>query len=139
MRTFEEYKKFVSKTQKDKDKNTVILYSNDAEKQDSYIEDAKKRNYDVVLFDNVIDSHYINHIEQKLDKVLIKRVDADILDKLIDKDEKKETVIKDEDKESLKKLFEKIINNQSTVVNVESLNPDESPVIITLPEFFRRM
>ena len=139
MRTFEEYKKFVSKTQKDKDKNTVILYSNDAEKQDSYIEDAKKRNYDVVLFDNVIDSHYINHIEQKLDKVQIKRVDADILDKLIDKDEKKETVIKDEDKESLKKLFEKIINNQSTVVNVESLNPDESPVIITLPEFFRRM
>ena len=135
MRTFEEYKKFVSKTQKDKDKNTVILYSNDAEKQDSYIEDAKKRNYDVVLFDNVIDSHYINHIEQKLDKVQIKRVDADILDKLIDKDEKKETVIKDEDKESLKKLFEKIINNQSTVVNVESLNPDESPVIITLPEF----
>ena len=139
MRTFEEYKKFVSKTQKDKDKNTVILYSNDAEKQDSYIEDAKKRNYDVVLFDNVIDSHYINHIEQKLDKVQIKRVDADILDKLIDKDEKKETVIKDEDKESLKKLFEKIINNQSTVVNVESLNPDESPVIITLPECFRRM
>ena len=68
MRTFEEYKKFVSKTQKDKDKNTVILYSNDAEKQDSYIEDAKKRNYDVVLFDNVIDSHYINHIEQNLTK-----------------------------------------------------------------------
>ena len=37
-------------------------------------------------------------------------------------------MIKDEDKESLK-LFEKIINNQPTVVNVESLNPNESPVI----------
>jgi len=139
MRTFDEYKKFVSKTQKDKDKNTVILYSNDPEKQDSFIEDAKKRNYDIVLFDNVIDSHYINHIEQKLDKVQIKRVDSDILDKLIDKDEKKETVISDEEKESLKKIFEKIINNPSTVINVESLSTDENPVVITLPEFFRRM
>tara|TARA_B100001057_G_scaffold475680_1_gene542746 strand:+ start:472 stop:2364 length:1893 start_codon:yes stop_codon:yes gene_type:complete len=139
MRTFDEYKKFVSKTQKDKDKNTVILYSNDPEKQDSFIEDAKKRNYDIVLFDNVIDSHYINHVEQKLDKVQIKRVDSDILDKLIDKDEKKETVISDEEKESLKKIFEKIINNPSTVINVESLSTDENPVVITLPEFFRRM
>ena len=69
--SFDEYKKFVSKTQKDKDKNTVILYSNDPEKQDSFIEDAKKRNYDIVLFDNVIDSHYINHVEQKLDKEII--------------------------------------------------------------------
>jgi len=139
MRTFDEYKKFVSKTQKDKDKNTVILYSNDPEKQDSFIEEAKKRNYDIVLFDNVIDSHYINHIEQKLDKVQIKRVDSDILDKLIDKDEKKEAVISDDEKESLKKIFEKIINNPSTVINVESLSTDESPVVITLPEFFRRM
>ena len=139
MRTFDEYKKFVSKTQKDKDKNTVILYSNDPEKQDSFIEDAKKRNYDIVLFDNVIDSHYINRVEQKLDKVQIKRVDSDILDKLIDKDEKKETVISDEEKESLKKIFEKIINNPSTVINVESLSTDENPVVITLPEFFRRM
>lgn len=139
MRTFDEYKKFVSKTQKDKDKNTVILYSNDPEKQDSFIEDAKKRNYDIVLFDNVIDSHYINHVEQKLDKVQIKRVDSDILDKLIDKNEKKETVISDEEKESLKKIFEKIINNPSTVINVESLSTDENPVVITLPEFFRRM
>jgi molecular chaperone HtpG len=139
MRTFDEYKKFVSKTQKDKDKNTVILYSNDPEKQDSFIEEAKKRNYDIVLFDNVIDSHYINHIEQKLDKVQIKRVDSDILDKLIDKGEKKETVISDDEKESLKKIFEKIINNPSTVINVESLSTNENPVVITLPEFFRRM
>ena len=139
MRTFDEYKKFVSKTQKDKDKNTVILYSNDPEKQDSFIEEAKKRNYDIVLFDNVIDSHYINHIEQKIDKVQIKRVDSDILDKLIDKGEKKETVISDDEKESLKKIFEKIINNPSTVINVESLSINENPVVITLPEFFRRM
>lgn len=139
MRTFEEYKKFISKTQKDKDKNLVILYTSDIKKQDSFIETAKKRSYDVVIFDNVIDSHYINHLEQKLDKTQIKRVDADIIDKLIDKDDKKETVISEKDKEALKSLFEKIVNNKSAMVSVEALNPADDPVTITVPEFFRRM
>ena len=139
MRTFEEYKKFSSKTQKDKDKNLVILYTSDIKKQDSFIETAKKRSYDVVIFDNVIDSHYINHLEQKLDKTQIKRVDADIIDKLIDKDDKKETVISEKDKEALKSLFEKIVNNKSAMVSVEALNPADDPVTITVPEFFRRM
>ena len=137
--TFEEYKKFTSKTQKDKDKNLVILYTSDIKKQDSFIETAKKRSYDVVIFDNVIDSHYINHLEQKLDKTQIKRVDADIIDKLIDKDDKKETVISEKDKEALKSLFEKIVDNKSAMISVESLNPADDPVTITLPEFFRRM
>ena len=139
MRTIEEYKKYISKTQIDKDKNKVILYSSDVKKQDSFLDDAKKKNYDVIILDNVIDSHYINHLEQKLDKVQLKRVDADILDKLIDKNEKKETVISDKDKESLKKLFEKIINNKTTTISVDALDPLDNPIIITLPEFFRRM
>tara|TARA_B110000438_G_scaffold69048_1_gene69313 strand:+ start:15335 stop:17227 length:1893 start_codon:yes stop_codon:yes gene_type:complete len=139
MRTIEEYKKHISKTQTDKDKNTVILYSSDIKKQDSFINDANKKNYDVIILDNVIDSHFINHLEQKLDKTQLKRVDADILDKLIDKNEKKETVISDKDKESVKKIFEKIINNQTTTVTIDALDPTDNPVIITLPEFFRRM
>ena len=139
MRTTEEYKKHIGKTQKDKDKNHIILYTSDINKQDSFIQDAKNRNYDVVIFNNVIDSHYINHLEQKLDKVQIKRVDSDILDKLIDKGDKKETVISDKDKEKLKAIFDKIINNQSTVVTIEALSPKDNPVTITLPEFFRRM
>ena len=139
MRTTEEYKKHIGKTQKDKDKNHIILYTSDINKQDSFIQDAKNRNYDVVIFNNVIDSHYINHLEQKLDKVQIKRVDSDILDKLIDKGDKKETVISDKDKEKLKTIFDKIIDNQSTVVTIEALSPKDNPVTITLPEFFRRM
>ena len=139
MRTFDEYKKFIDKTQKDKDKNHVILYTSDINKQDSFIQDAKNRNYDVVVFNNVIDSHYINHLEQKLEKTQIKRVDADILDKLIDKDEKKETVITEENQKELKEVFEKIIDNKSTVLTVDALSPNDNPVTITLPEFFRRM
>lgn len=139
MRTFEEYKKFIGKTQIDKDKNHVILYTSDINKQDSFIQNAKNRNYDVVIFNNVIDSHYINHLEQKLDNTQIKRVDADILDKLIDKDEKKEAIITEDNQKEVKEIFEKIIDNNSTVLTVDALNPKDNPVTITLPEFFRRM
>ena len=82
---------------------------------------------------------YINHLEQKLEKTQIKRVDADILDKLIDKGEKKEAVITEDNQKELKEIFEKIIDNKSTVITVDALSPDDSPVTITLPEFFRRM
>ncbi len=139
MRTIDEYKKFIDKTQKDKDKNHVILYTSDISKQDAFIQDAKKRNYDVVIFDNVIDSHFINHLEQKLEKVQIKRVDADIFDKLIDNGEKKETILSEKKQKELKEVFEKIIQNKSTMINIDSLSPDDNPVTITLPEFFRRM
>lgn len=139
MRTFEEYKKFIGKTQIDKDKNHVILYTSDINKQDSFIQNAKNRNYDVVIFNNVIDSHYINHLEQKLDNTQIKRVDADILDKLIDKDEKKEAIITEDNQKEVKEIFEKIIDNNSTVLTVDALSPKDNPVTITLPEFFRRM
>ena len=71
--------------------------------------DSKNKGYDVVVFDNVIDSHYINHLEQKLEKTQIKRVDADILDKLIDKGEKKEAVITEDNQKELKEIFEKYL------------------------------
>ena len=62
-----------------------------------------------------------------------------MIDRLIDKDEKKESVITEKEKESIKKIFEGVINNKNAAVNVEALNVDDSPVIVTHPEFMRRM
>ncbi len=137
--TVEEYKEFIKATQTDKDKNTVILYATDAQKQHAYVETAKKRGYDVLIFDGILDSHYINHLEQKNDKVSIKRVDSDIVDKLIDKDEKRESVLSDKEKDALKQVFENSINNKNATVVMENLSPEDMPVIVTMPEFMRRM
>ncbi len=139
LKTFEEYKEQVSASQTDKDGNLIYLYSSDKDGQHSYIEAAKTRSYDVLKLDGIIDSHFINHLEQKLEKTQLKRVDADILDKIIDKDEKKESVLSDSEKESIKKVFEEAIGNSAHTVAVESLSPDELPVLITQNEFMRRM
>lgn len=134
-----EYKEKVSATQTDKEGNVIYLYSSDTGKQDSFIQAAKNKAYDVLILNGPLDNHYINTLEQKLDKVQIKRVDSDTADKLIAKDESIESVLNDSEKEQIKSVFEKAISNQNMNVTVESLAPDELPVIITMREFMRRM
>ena len=137
--TLDEYKEHIKTNQTDKDGNFTFLYTSDAGKQDSYIQAALKRGYDVITLNEVIDSHFINTMEQKLEKVSLKRVDADVADKLIDTGEKKESILSEKEQESLKKIFEQAINNTNTTLAVESLSADDLPVTITLPEFMRRM
>lgn len=137
--TFEEYKEKVKPVQTDKDGNLIYLYSSDAGKQHSFIEAAQNKGYDVLLLDGVLDSHFINTLEQKLEKTQLKRVDSDTADKLIDKDTKAESVLSAEEQEQVKGVFEKAINNKTFTVTVDSLSPDEFPVVITMSEFMRRM
>ncbi len=137
--TLDEYAKHIEANQTDKDKNKVWLYASDPAKQDSFISTAIDKGYDVLVFDTVIDSHFINHMETKLENTQIKRVDADNIDKLIDKDEKRELILSDDDKEALKGVFEKSINNPGYKVSIEPLSPTDAPVTVTMPEFMRRM
>lgn len=137
--TFEEYKEKVKPVQTDKDGQLIYLYTSDAGKQHSFIEAAQNKGYDVLLFDGVLDSHFINTLEQKLEKTHLKRVDSETADKLIDKDTKAESVLSAEEQEQIKGVFEKAINNKTFTVTVDSLSPDEFPVVITMSEFMRRM
>ncbi len=137
--TLEEYKEKISTNQTDKDGSLVYLYTTDAGKQDSFIQAAKNKSYDVLLLDGVLDNHFINTLEQKLEKTQIKRVDSEIVDKLIDKDSKMESVLSKEEQEKVKAIFEKAINNKAMTVSVESLSTDELPVVITMSEWMRRM
>lgn len=137
--TLDEYREKVKAPQTDKDQNLVYVYASDAGKQDSFIQAAKNKSYDVLLLDGVLDNHFINTLEQKLEKVQIKRVDSETADKLIDKDEKMESVLSKEEQEQVKSVFEKSIGNKNMVVAVESLSPTDLPVVITMSEFMRRM
>jgi len=137
--TFSEYEEHIAANQTDKDKNKVWVYANDVAKQDSFIVAANAKGYDVLVFDTQIDSHFINHMEQKLEKTQIKRVDSENVDKLIDKDENKELVLSVEEKESVKGIFEGAIDDKAYTVSVEALAPDDAPVSVTMPEFMRRM
>ncbi|SFC12250.1 molecular chaperone HtpG [Flexibacter flexilis DSM 6793] len=137
--TLDEYKEHTKANQTDKTEQLVWLYSNDAQKQSSYIQAATKRSFDVLLFDHIIDSHYIAFLERHLEKTAFKRVDADLADKLIDKDVSIASVLSDTEKETVKEIFNKNIGGEGVALSVESLSPDDLPVTITLPEFMRRM
>jgi len=137
--TIDEYQKHIETNQTDKDKNKIWLYASDPAKQDGFITAAIDKGYDVLVFDTPIDSHFINHMETKLENTQIKRVDADNVDKLVDKDEKRELIISEEDKTSLLGVFEKSIGNPSYKVSIEPLAPTDAPVTVTMPEFMRRM
>jgi len=137
--TLDEYKEKIAANQTDKNGSLTYLYTNDTNKQHAFIESAKNKSYDVLELDGPLDSHFINMLEQKLEKTTLKRVDADTADKLVEKDEKIESVLSEKDQETVKGIFEKAINNQAMTVTVESMSPEEMPVVITLPEFMRRM
>lgn len=137
--TLDEYKEKVKGLQTDKEGNLVYLYATDAGKQDSFIQSATAKSYDVLLMNGILDSHFINSLEQKLEKTQLKRVDSDTPDKLISKDEKLECVLSEEDQEKVKTVFEAAINNKSMHLSVEAMSPDEMPVVITRNEFMRRM
>lgn len=137
--TLDEYREKIQANQLDKNETLVMLYTSDRKQQDAYIASAVRRGYDVLLMDNVIDSHFINALEQKLEKVHFQRVDADTLDKLIDKGLNNESVLSEDDRNKLKELFDQVLDNKSLNVSIEAQPTDELPVTITMPEFMRRM
>jgi molecular chaperone HtpG len=138
--TIKEYFEKVRDIQVDKDGNVVYLYSNDTAQQDSFIAAAKSKGYDVLVFDGPLDTHFAGYLEQKGgEKVQLKRVDADIVDKLIQKEETIALTLTEEESKKVADMFTKAINRMDMSVEVEALQADELPVSVTTDEFMRRM
>ncbi|MDR2410723.1 MAG: molecular chaperone HtpG [Bacteroidales bacterium] len=136
--TIEEYRQHIQILQKDKDDNLVFLYTTDTEEQYSQIEAAKGKGYDVLLLNGMFDMHFINLLEQKLEKVKFVRVDADVIDKLIEKGDTFITKLTDTEQNELKTTFENVINKEKFIVVFENLSETDAPVSVTRPEFMRR-
>lgn len=137
--TLDEYQDKVKAIQTDKNDQTVYLYSTNTSKQDAFIQSANKKDYDVLVMDSPIDSHFIQHLEGKLEKTSLKRVDSDVAEKLIQKDDGYANLLTEEQTTKIKEVFDKAINSKTYSVEVESLSPDELPVTVTMDEFMRRM
>ncbi len=137
--TFAELHEKIKGNQTDKDDKLVILYASDTQAQHSYIEAAKAKGYEVLLLDSPIISHLMQKLETSKEKISFARVDADHLDNLIKKEETQISKLSDEEKDRLKKELEETIQNKSYTVQLEAMDSDASPFIITEPEFLRRM
>lgn len=137
--TIDEYLEHVKLLQTDKDKNFILLYSTDTVDQHGFIQSAIDRGYDVLVMDSIIDSHFINQIEQKNEKTQFKRVDADIIEKLIQKEDALPSKLTEEQINKLKPEIEKVVDKEKFTVQFESLSETDQPVTIIQPEFMRRM
>jgi molecular chaperone HtpG len=137
--TVEEYIEKIKATQTDKEGNTIALYCSNTNEQHPFIEAAKAKGYDVLLMDTPLDSHLVSRLEQSNEKLKFTRVDADTIDKLINKEEAQPSKLSDEEQTSLKPIFEGQVETGKFTVTFESLSETDQPVIITRPEFMRRM
>ena len=136
--TMDEYRTHIETLQKDKNDITVYLYAHDTATQHVYIQAAKERGYDILLMDGVLDTHFINLLEQKLEKSRFARVDADTIDRLIEKDEPTPAKLSDKEQETLKGVFEGVVDKDKFMVQIANLSETDLPIMITQNEFMRR-
>ncbi|MEO6132945.1 MAG: molecular chaperone HtpG, partial [Saprospiraceae bacterium] len=137
--TVEEYKEKIKEHQTDKNGRTVALYTPSPELHTSYIKNAIDKGYDVLHLNHIIDNHFIQHLEYKGDKISFARVDADTPDHLIQKEEKTESVLSEKEQDKVKELFTSLMGGQDHQLIIRPMAPDAHPVLITRPEFMRRM
>jgi molecular chaperone HtpG len=136
--TLAELKEATKDLQTDKDGKLVVLYASNKETQHSYIDIATSKGYQVLLLDSPIVSHLIQKLEADNENLTFARVDADHIDKLINKEETQISKLSDTEKETLKTSLEAVVPKAYSV-QLESLDSDATPFIITQPEFMRRM
>ncbi len=137
--TIQELQEATKALQTDKNGTLVQLYTNDEKAQHSYIEASTAKGYEVLKLNTLIDAHFINHLESKLQQVQFKRVDANTADKLIEKEDALTSVLTEEQETKVKDLFTNTIDNKSVGVTLEAMSPEDKPIMITKPEFLRRM
>jgi molecular chaperone HtpG len=136
--TFDELKEKVKDLQTDKEGNLILLYAADEAKQHSFIEKAQAKGYEVLLMNSPIVSHLLQKLEGDNEKVKFARVDADFVDNLIKKDDTKISKLSDEEKTKLEGIVKEIVPVSTYSVQMEALDSEEAPFIITQPEFMRR-
>lgn len=137
--TYEELFNKIKAKQTDKDGKLVILYASNKDAQHSYIEAAKTKGYDVLLLDSPIISHLMQKLESTKENISFARVDADHIDNLIKKDDAKISKLSEEQKTELDTLLKEVIPSEKFMVQLEAMESDASPFMITQPEFMRRM
>lgn len=140
--TFDEYKTLIKDNQTDKDGNLIYLYATDKEEQFTYINDAKKKGYSVMIADGQLDVPTISMLEQKFEKSRFVRVDSNIIDRLIAKGDAPKQTLNDIQRDILSEAFHSQVSKIEKAefnIEVESLGAENQPVVVTQNEYMRRM
>ena len=137
--TLSELKEALTANQTDKNGKLVVLYASNKDAQHSYIAAAKDKGYEVLLLDSPIISHLIQKLESDNENLTFVRVDGDSIEKLIQKEETQISKLSEDEQGNLKTVLEEIVPKTNYSVQLEPMDSNAAPFIITQPEFMRRM
>jgi molecular chaperone HtpG len=137
--TLAELKEKIVANQTDKNGKVVVLYASNKEAQHGYIDIAKEKGYEVLLLDSPIVSHLIQKLEADNENLTFVRVDSDHIDKLIQKEDAQISKLSEEESTKLKTVLEELVPKATYTVQLEAMDSNAAPFMITQPEFMRRM
>jgi molecular chaperone HtpG len=137
--TFEELKEKTKDAQTDKDGKLIQLYASNVNEQHAYIEAAKAKGYTVLLLDSPIVGHLLQKLETSEENISFARADADQLEKLIAKVDTAPSKLSEDKQNKLKSLVEDLVPQTTYTVQLEPMDSQAMPFMITQPEFMRRM
>lgn len=139
LRNWDQTAEILEANHRNKDGQLVVLYTNQPEAHHMLIEGARKRGLTVLQLGNVIDPHFIGQLEGKLEKTTFKRIDSESLDKLVDKGESKGSLLNEEQEKQVVEWVGDWVRDRDFKVKAEAMSADAPPILITRPEFLRRM
>ena len=116
---------------KEKHEKTVY-YTADKTAQAQYIAMFESEGIEVVVLDKLIDTQFINVIEQENEGVKFVRIDADVANAL-------KAEGKAEENEKLAELFKEVSGNKDLKVSFELLKNEKIPAVLNISEQSRRM
>ncbi|GAA4042218.1 molecular chaperone HtpG [Flavobacterium chungnamense] len=137
--TLAELKEAITQNQTDKNGKLVVLYASNKDTQHGYVEIAKEKGYEVLFLDSPIVSHLIQKLESDNENLTFVRVDSDHIDKLIQKEETQISKLSEDEATNLKTVLEEIVPKTNYSVQLEPMDSNAAPFMITQPEFMRRM
>ena len=139
LRNWDQTAEILEANHRNKDGQLAVLYTNQTEAHHMLIEGARKRGLTVLQLGNVIDPHFIGQLEGKLEKTTFKRIDSESLDKLVDKGESKGSLLNEEQEKQVVEWVGDWVRDRDFKVKAEAMSADDPPILITRPEFLRRM
>ena len=116
---------------KEKHENTVY-YAADVTAQAQYISMFEDEGIEVVVLDKMIDTQFINIVEQENEGVKFVRIDADVAGALKAEGEAAEN-------ERLAAIFKEVSGNENLKVTFELLKNGKIPAVLNISEQSRRM
>ena len=138
--TLAEYCEKITPNQVNSKGRLIGIYTNTPKAHDAQIQLAKARGYNVLVMDQMIDNHFMQHIEYQDGKISFVRVDSETVDNLVEKDIKLESALSDAQQTTVRNTFTPLLPTaDSWSVLLKALTPDDQPVQITRGEHIRRM